>query len=79
MKGQSEYGLGIKNAFIARFRALGGDAEIQVSFPAEEPDIGARLEDLAAADAGGIYIAGYSEEIAVTARMLRDAAAASRR
>ena len=34
---QSEYGLGIKNAFIARFRTLGGGSEIQVSFPAEEP------------------------------------------
>ncbi|MCH7823204.1 MAG: penicillin-binding protein activator [Acidobacteria bacterium] len=70
---QSEYGLGIKNAFIARFRALGGDAEIQVSFPAEEPDVGARLEDLAATKAGGIYIAGYSDETAAIARMLRDA------
>lgn len=70
---QSEYGLGIKNAFIARFRALGGDAEIQVSFPAEEPDVGARLEDLAATKAGGIYIAGYSNETAAIARMLRDA------
>ncbi len=70
---QSEYGLGIKNAFIARFRTLGGRAEIQVSFPEEEPNIGARLEDLAATEAGGIYIAGYSNETAVTARMLRDA------
>ena len=71
---QSEYGLGIKNAFIARFRTLGGGAEIQVSFPADEPDIGgAHLDDLADTPAGGIYIAGYSNEIAVTARMLRDA------
>lgn len=70
---QSEYGLGIKNAFIARFRTLGGGSEIQVSFPEEDPDIGSRLEELAAADAGGIYIAGYSNETAAVARMLRDA------
>ena len=69
---QSEYGRGIKNAFIARFRTLGGGSEIQVSFPEEQPNIGAHIEDLAATDAGGIYIAGYSNETAVTARMLRD-------
>ena len=72
-RSQSEFGLG--NAFIARFRTLGGGVEAQVSFPADQPEalIGADIEDLAATDADGIYIAGYSDETAATARVLRDA------
>ena len=73
IRSQGEYGLG--NPFIARFRTLGGDVEAQVSFPADQPEalIGADLGDLATIEAGGIYIAGYTNETAVTARILRDA------
>lgn len=73
IRSQGEYGLG--NPFIARFRTLGGDVEAQVSFPADQPEalIEADLGDLATIEAGGIYIAGYTNETAVTARILRDA------
>ena len=70
---QSEFGLGIKRAFIERFRMLGGKAEIQVSFPAETPDVASFLGDLPDTEAGAIYIAGYSNETANAARALRDA------
>lgn len=70
---QSEYGLGVKNAFISRFRMLGGTVSTQQTFPAESPDVSAQVEALRDADFGGIYIAGYSSEAAVVARAVRDA------
>jgi len=70
---QSQFGLGIKRAFIERFRLLGGQVEEQVSFPAEATDVGAPVEDLVGSDAEGIYIAGYSSETATAARALRAA------
>jgi len=73
MSSQSEFGLGIKNAFIGRFRMLGGSVETQVSFPAEAADVSAQAQDLVASEGGGIYIAGYSRETATAALALRAA------
>jgi branched-chain amino acid transport system substrate-binding protein len=70
---QSEFGLGIKNAFIERFRSLGGQVTSQVSFEAGATDLSAQAQQLAGTQAGGIYIAGYSDETAHVARALRDA------
>jgi branched-chain amino acid transport system substrate-binding protein len=70
---QTEYGLGVKNAFISRFRMLGGTVTAQASFEAEAQDVSAQIAELADADFGGIYIAGYSSEVAIVARAVRDA------
>jgi len=70
---QSEFGLGIKRAFIQRFRMLGGQVEAQVSFPAETADVTAHVDDLMGSDAEGIYIAGYSGETARAAIAIRAA------
>lgn len=70
---QSEYGLGIKRAFIERFRMLGGRALEQISFPAEAADVTTHIEDLVGSDAEGIYIAGYSSETARAAQAIRAA------
>jgi len=68
---QSEFGLGIKRAFIERFRRLGGRVEAQVSFPADSSQVD--VSELADSAAQGIYIAGYSAETALAARAIRDA------
>lgn len=73
MSSQSEFGLGIKNAFISRFRMLGGSVETQVSFPAEAADVSVQAEDLVGSDGGAVYIAGYSNETATAALALRAA------
>jgi branched-chain amino acid transport system substrate-binding protein len=70
---QSEFGLGIKNAFIQRFRALGGRVEGNMSFPADGGPVDTHIADLVGSPAGGIYIAGYSSETARAARAIRDA------
>jgi len=70
---QSEFGLGIKNAFIERFRSLGGQVATQVSFEAGATDLSAQAQQLAGTQAGGIYIAGYSDETAHAGRAIRDA------
>ncbi len=70
---QSEYGLGVKNAFISRFRMLGGTVTTQETFPTEAQDVSAHIEGLSGIDFGGIFIAGYSSETATVARAARDA------
>jgi branched-chain amino acid transport system substrate-binding protein len=70
---QSEFGLGIKNSFIQRLRALGGQVAGQVSFEAGATDLSAQVQQLVDTQAGGIYIAGYSDETAHAARAIRDA------
>jgi branched-chain amino acid transport system substrate-binding protein len=70
---QSEYGLGVKNAFISRFRMLGGTVTAQPSFPTEAQDVSAQIAELEGAEFDGIYIAGYSSEAATVARAARAA------
>ncbi len=70
---QSEFGLGIKRAFIQRFRMLGGRVGIQVSFLAEAPDVSTHVEELLDGDAEAIYVAGYSSETARAAIAIRAA------
>jgi branched-chain amino acid transport system substrate-binding protein len=70
---QSEYGLGVKNAFVARFRMLGGTVTVQPTFETEAADVSAEIEGLSGFDFDGIYIAGYSSEVATVARAVRDA------
>lgn len=72
---QSEYGMGVKNALIQRYRALGGRIATQETFA---PGSGADVFERAAtqvADTGaeGVYMAGYTAEIAAAARALRAA------
>ncbi len=70
---QSEFGLGIKRAFIQRFRMLGGRVGIQVSFPAEAADVSTHVEELLDGEAEAIYVAGYSSETARAATAIRAA------
>ncbi len=70
---QSEYGLGIKNAFIQRFRTLGGRIGLQPSFPADATDVTGSVQELVGTEAEAIYIAGYTVEVARSARAIRDA------
>ncbi len=70
---QSEFGLGIKRAFIQRFRMLGGRVGIQVSFLAEAADVSTHVEELLDGEAEAIYVAGYSSETARAATAIRAA------
>lgn len=70
---QSEFGLGIKRAFIQRFRMLGGRVGIQVSFRAEAADVSTHVEELLDGEAEAIYVAGYSSETARAATTIRAA------
>ncbi|MGD8328063.1 MAG: penicillin-binding protein activator [Acidobacteriota bacterium] len=70
---QSKYGLGIRRAFIERFRMLGGRVGATPSFPIEGTDMTAVVDELTGSDSGGIYIAGYSDETARVAIAVRDA------
>lgn len=70
---QSEFGLGIKRAFIERFRMLGGRVINQISFPADAADVTTHIEDLLGSEAEGIYVAGYSAETARAAQAIRAA------
>lgn len=72
---QTEFGLGQKNAFIQRFRLLGGRALGQESYPADASaeTIAMHVGRLLAEDPPAIYIAGYTADTAMVARAIRDA------
>jgi branched-chain amino acid transport system substrate-binding protein len=70
---QSSFGLGIRGAFIARFRSLGGRVGATPSFPAGAQDVGPHISELESSGSGGVYIAGYSDETARVAQALRAA------
>lgn len=72
---QSEFGLGQKNAFIQRFRLLGGREVGQESYPvnAGADDYQRVAESIAAAVPPAVYIAGYTEDTAAMAAALRAA------
>ena len=70
---QSEFGLGTKNAFIARFRALGGTILAEQTFPPDAQDYSTQVAGVAAVDPPAVYIAAYSFRTGAVARALRDA------
>ena len=70
---QSEYGMGVKNAFISRFRMLGGTVTAQETFEPEAADVSPQVALLSGTDFTGIYVAGYSSEVATVARAARAA------
>jgi len=70
---QSEFGLGTKNAFIARFRALGGTILAEQTFPSDAQDYSTQVAGIAAVDPPAVYIAAYSFRTGAVARALRDA------
>lgn len=69
---QSEFGLGTKNSFIARFRTLGGTIVAEETFPPDAQDYSAQVAGVAAADPPAVYIAAYSFRTGAVARALRD-------
>jgi branched-chain amino acid transport system substrate-binding protein len=70
---QSEFGLGTKNSFIARFRTLGGTIIAEETFPPDAQDYSTQVEGVAAFDPPAVYIAAYSFRTGAVARALRDA------
>ena len=75
---QSEFGLGTKNSFIARFRTLGGTILTEETFPADAQDYHAQVEGVMAVDPPAVYIAAYSYRTGAVARALRDAGVGAR-
>ena len=70
---QSEFGLGTKNSFIARFRSLGGTILAEETFPPDAQDYTTQVAGVAAVDPPAVYIAAYSFRTGAVARALRDA------
>lgn len=73
---QNEYGIGIKNAFIERFRSLGGRIVAQETYPpdiAEAEALTQQAGTVAGAEPDAVYLAGYAHDIGHAARALRDA------
>ena len=70
---QIEFGLGIKNAFIGRFRLLGGRLLNQTTYPPDATDFSEAIEALREADPPAVYIAGYSLDTAAVAVAVRAA------
>lgn len=70
---QNEFGLGTKNAFIERFRAIGGRIVGQTSYATDAGDLAAPAEEMAALNPPAVYIAGYTADTAAVAQGLRAA------
>jgi len=72
---QSEYGMGVKNAFIQRYRALGGRIAMQETFQAGAPAeaFERAASQVADSGAGAVYLAGYTSEVAAAAGALDEA------
>jgi branched-chain amino acid transport system substrate-binding protein len=69
---QSEFGLGVKNSFIARFRTLGGTVLAEETFPADAQVYSSQVAGVAAVDPAAVFIAAYSYRTGAVARALRD-------
>ena len=70
---QNEFGIGTKNAFIERFRMLGGRVTAQTTYPLDASDLSAQASEIMQADPPAIYIAGYSADTALVVSALRAA------
>lgn len=70
---QNEFGIGVKNAFIERFRGLGGRLLGQTSYPADAASYDAQVAEILETPPPAIYIAGYTEDTAAVIQTLRDA------
>lgn len=70
---QNEFGIGIKNAFIERFRQLGGRIEGQTSYPPDASDLGGAVQEIVALGVPAVYIAGYTHDTAAVVDALRAA------
>lgn len=70
---QSEFGLGTKNSFIARFRMLGGTVLGEETFPPDAQDYSTQVRAIEDLDPPAVYIAAYSYRTGAVARALRDA------
>lgn len=70
---QNEFGIGVKNAFIERFRGIGGRILAQTSYPPDATSFSAQADEIAAARPPGVYIAGYTPDSAGVAVALRAA------
>ena len=70
---QSEFGLGVKNAFIGRFRILGGRVIEQVTYEPDAADFAGVVSRIEGGNQTAIYIAGYSADTAALAVALRAA------
>lgn len=70
---QNEFGIGVKNAFIQRFRGLGGRLVAQTSYPPDATSFDTQVQELMEVDPPAIYIAGYTEDTAAVIQALRDA------
>jgi branched-chain amino acid transport system substrate-binding protein len=75
---QSEFGLGVKNSFIARFRTLGGRILAEETFPPNAQNYQAQVAGIAAVDPPAVFIAAYSFRTGAVARALRDAGVEAR-
>lgn len=70
---QNEFGIGIKNAFIERFRQLGGRVVGQTTYPPDATEFGSQVAEIMLLEVPAIYIAGYTRDTAAVVKALRDA------
>lgn len=70
---QNEFGIGTKNAFIERFRQLGGRVVGQTTYPPDATEFGSQVAEIMLLDVPAIYIAGYTRDTAAVVTALRDA------
>ncbi len=70
---QNEFGIGTKNAFIERFRMLGGRVLGQTTYPSDASDLSAQVREIMALDVPAIYIAGYTADTVAVVRALHAA------
>lgn len=70
---QNEFGIGTKNAFIERFRGIGGRLVAQTSYPPEATSFDSQVQEILESEPPAIYIAGYTSDTAAIIQALRDA------
>jgi branched-chain amino acid transport system substrate-binding protein len=60
----SDYGVGLRNAFVAKARQLGADIVQQEAFNEKDTDFRAQLQNIKAQNPDAVYMTGYYQEFA---------------
>ena len=67
-----DYSVGLADAFIKEFTAMGGKIATDVSYKASDSDFRSQLGQVKNANADGVFIPGYYGEVGTIARQARE-------
>ena len=69
---KSDYSVGLADFFIQKFKGLGGQITVDVSYQSDDVDFKAQLTNIKSSEPEAIFIPGYYTAVALIARQARE-------